>query len=250
MSLLEVAAVSKAFGKLRAVNELSLAVDAGEVRCIIGANGAGKTTLFNLITGRILPDEGTVTFAGEQISGLRPPQIARRGLSRSFQISNYFPSLSVHRNVRIAVLSRMGKSSIFYWPVSRLRPVTQRVTEILETFGLQALADLPADKLSHGDRRKLDICLVVAQEPRMLLLDEPTAGMNPTETESVIQLIKGLVTRLGLTLLLTEHDMKVVFSLADKITFMHYGQVLCEGLPNEIRANKDVQEIYLGGEVC
>lgn len=250
MSLLEVSAVSKAFGKLRAVNELSLAVDAGEVRCIIGANGAGKTTLFNLITGRILPDEGTVTFAGEQISGLRPPQIARRGLSRSFQISNYFPNLSVHRNVRIAVLSRMGKSSIFYWPVSRLHAVTQRVTEILETFGLQALADLPADKLSHGDRRKLDICLVVAQEPRMLLLDEPTAGMNPAETESVIQLIKGLVIRLGLTLLLTEHDMKVVFSLADKITFMHYGQVLCEGLPNEIRVNKDVQEIYLGGEVC
>ncbi|MCF8043820.1 MAG: ATP-binding cassette domain-containing protein, partial [Desulfarculaceae bacterium] len=166
------------------------------------------------------------------------------------QVSNYFPNLSVFQNVRIAVLSRMRKSRIFYWPVSRLRDVNQRVGELLENFNLLSLAEVTADKLSHGDRRKLEISLVVAQEPRMLLLDEPTAGMNSTETESTIRLIKDLVTRLGLTLLLTEHDMKVVFSLADKITFMHYGQVVCEGPPEEIKANQDVKEIYLGGEVC
>lgn len=250
MSLLEVRKVSKAFGKLQAVSELELSIDEGEVRCIIGANGAGKTTLFNLISGRIRPDSGQVVFAGEEISGMRPPQIVRKGLSRSFQVSNYFPNLSVFQNVRIAVLSRMRKSRIFYWPVSRLGPVNQRVGEILENFNLLPMADVIADKLSHGDRRKLEISLVVAQEPRMLLLDEPTAGMNSTETESTIHLIKDLVTKLGLTLLLTEHDMKVVFSLADKITFMHYGQVVCEGAPQEIKANPDVKEIYLGGEVC
>ncbi|MCB2189979.1 MAG: ABC transporter ATP-binding protein [Deltaproteobacteria bacterium] len=250
MSLLEVRAVSKSFGKLQAVSGLDLAINEGEVRCIIGANGAGKTTLFNLISGRLRPDSGEVKFAGKQISGMRPPQIVRRGLSRSFQVSNYFPNLSVFQNVRIAVLSRMRQSRIFYWPVSRLGPVNQRVTEILGDFGLLPLAQVIADKLSHGDRRKLEISLVVAQEPRMLLLDEPTAGMNSTETESTIQLIKDLVTRMGLTLLLTEHDMKVVFSLADKITFMHYGQVVCEGPPEQIKANQDVKEIYLGGEVC
>ncbi|MBU1157443.1 MAG: ABC transporter ATP-binding protein [Proteobacteria bacterium] len=250
MSLLEVRKVSKSFGKLQAVSELDLSIDEGEVRCIIGANGAGKTTLFNLISGRTRPDSGQVVFAGEEISGMRPPQIVRKGLSRSFQVSNYFPNLSVFQNVRIAVLSRMRKSRIFYWPVSRLGPVNQRVTEILENFNLLPLAEVIADKLSHGDRRKLEISLVVAQEPRMLLLDEPTAGMNSTETESTIHLIKNLVTKLGLTLLLTEHDMKVVFSLADKITFMHYGQVVCEGPPQEIKANADVKEIYLGGEVC
>ena len=250
MSLLEVRKLSKSFGKLQAVSGLELSIDEGEVRCIIGANGAGKTTLFNLISGRIQPDSGQVVFAGEEISGMRPPRIVRKGLSRSFQVSNYFPNLNVFQNVRIAVLSRMRKSRVFYWPVSRLGPVNQRVTEILESFNLLSLAKVTADKLSHGDRRKLEISLVVAQEPRMLLLDEPTAGMNSTETESTIHLIKDLVTRLGLTLLLTEHDMKVVFSLADKITFMHYGQVVCEGPPEEIKANKDVKEIYLGGEVC
>lgn len=232
MSLLEVRKVSKSFGKLQAVSGLELSIDEGEVRCIIGANGAGKTTLFNLISGRIQPDSGKVMFAGDEISGMRPPpKIVRKGLSRSFQVSNYFPNLNVFQNVRIAVLSRMRKSRVFYWPVSRLGPVNQRVTEILENFNLLPLAKVTADKLSHGDRRKLEISLVVAQEPRMLLLDEPTAGMNSTETESTIRLIKDLVTRLGLTLLLTEHDMKVVFSLADKITFMHYGQVVCEGPP-------------------
>lgn len=250
MSLLEVRKVSKSFGKLQAVSGLELSIDEGEVRCIIGANGAGKTTLFNLISGRIQPDSGKVMFAGDEISGMRPPRIVRKGLSRSFQVSNYFPNLNVFQNVRIAVLSRMRKSRVFYWPVSRLGPVNQRVTEILENFNLLSLAKVTADKLSHGDRRKLEISLVVAQEPRMLLLDEPTAGMNSTETESTIHLIKDLVTRLGLTLLLTEHDMKVVFSLADKITFMHYGQVVCEGPPEEIKANNDVKEIYLGGEVC
>ena len=250
MSLLEVRTVSKSFGKLQAVSGLNLSIDEGEVRCIIGANGAGKTTLFNLISGRTQPDSGKVIFADEEISGMRPPQIVRKGLSRSFQVSNYFPNLSVFQNVRIAVLSRMRKSRIFYWPVSRLRDVNQRVGELLENFNLLSLAEVTADKLSHGDRRKLEISLVVAQEPRMLLLDEPTAGMNSTETESTIRLIKDLVTRLGLTLLLTEHDMKVVFSLADKITFMHYGQVVCEGPPEEIKANQDVKEIYLGGEVC
>ena len=250
MSLLEVRKLSKSFGKLQAVSGLELSIDEGEVRCIIGANGAGKTTLFNLISGRIQPDSGKILFAGDEISGMRPPRIVRKGLSRSFQVSNYFPNLNVFQNVRIAVLSRMRKSRVFYWPVSRLGPVNQRVTEILESFNLLSLAKVTADKLSHGDRRKLEISLVVAQEPRMLLLDEPTAGMNSTETESTIHLIKDLVTRLGLTLLLTEHDMKVVFSLADKITFMHYGQVVCEGPPEEIKANNDVKEIYLGGEVC
>ncbi|BEQ14736.1 ABC transporter ATP-binding protein [Desulfoferula mesophila] len=250
MSLLEVRSVSKSFGKLQAVNGLDLAIEEGEVRCIIGANGAGKTTLFNLISGRIKPDNGKVVFAGKEISGMRPPHIVRKGLSRSFQVSNYFSNLSVFQNVRIAVLSRMRKSRIFYWPVSRLEQVNQRVSKILEDFSLLPLADVIADNLSHGDRRKLEISLVVAQEPRMLLLDEPTAGMNSTETESTIQLIKDLVGRMRLTLLLTEHDMKVVFSLADKITFMHYGQVVCEGLPQDIKNNRDVQEIYLGGEVC
>lgn len=250
MTLLTVENLGKSFGKLRAVSDLNLAVEQGEIRCIIGPNGAGKTTLFNLLTGLIKPDQGKVTFAGEDITGLEPRKIVKKKISRSFQISNIYTNLTVYQNIRVAILSDQKRSHIFYKPVSSILEVNKKVEEVLEAVHLFDQRGVVADKLSHGDRRKLELGIVLSLEPRLLLLDEPTAGMNATETDEAIKLIKDLVRRIGLTLLLTEHDMKVVFTLADTITFMHYGKVLCEGEPQEIRDNEVVKNIYLGGETC
>lgn len=249
MSLLTLKNLNKSFGRQYVVKNFNLSLNENEIRCIIGPNGAGKTTLFNLITGRLSPDNGNIFFAGENITSHSTSQIIRKGMSRSFQVSNFFPTLTVFQNIRIAALSRFGFCHIFYRPVNSLKSINDEVDSILSTFQMKHLSNTVAEKLSHGDRRKLEICLVMMLKPKLILLDEPTAGMNRAETQDIIQLIKDLVEKQSLTLLLTEHDMHVVFSLSQRITFMHYGEVVCEGSPDEIKDHKDVQAIYLGGEV-
>jgi branched-chain amino acid transport system ATP-binding protein len=240
--------LAKSFGQLRAVDGVNLKVEQGEIRCIIGPNGAGKTTLFNLITGRLKPDTGKVFFKDEDITGLPPHKVVRKSIGRSFQVSNIYPTLTVFQNIRVAILSNKFKSHIFFRPVSRFSDENDETADILQKMNLYEEKDMPSDALSHGDRKKLELGMVIAMKPDLLLLDEPTAGMNPIETESTISLIRDIARQLGLTLILTEHDMRVVFSLADKIAFMHYGKILCEGEPNEIRENETVRKIYLGEE--
>lgn len=240
--------LAKSFGQLRAVDGVNLQVEQGEIRCIIGPNGAGKTTLFNLITGLLKPDTGKVFFKDEDITGLPPHKIVRKSIGRSFQVSSIYPNLTVFQNIRVAILSNRSKSRIFFRPVSRFSDENDETADILQKMNLYEEKDMPSDALSHGDRKKLELGMVIAMKPDLLLLDEPTAGMNPTETESTISLIRNIARQLGLTLILTEHDMRVVFSLADKIAVMHYGKILCEGEPNEIRENETVRKIYLGEE--
>jgi len=245
---LQIDNLAKSFGQLHAVDGVDLKVEQGEIRCIIGPNGAGKTTLFNLITGRLKPDTGKVFFKDEDITGLPPHKIVRKSIGRSFQVSNIYPNLTVFQNIRVAILSNKLKSWIFYRPVGKFFDENDETANILQNMNLYEEKDMLSEALSHGDRKKLELGMVIAMKPHLLLLDEPTAGMNPTETESTISLIRDIARQLGLTLMLTEHDMKVVFSLADKITVMHYGKIVSEGEPNEIRENETVRQIYLGKE--
>ena len=248
MSFLRVENLCKSFGKLNAVDSLNLKVDQGEVVALIGPNGAGKTTFFNILTGLIKPDKGKVLFRGEDITGLPPNKIVKKSMGRSFQISNIFRNLSVYKNVRIPVSARESKSFIFFWPVEALRTINEKAIDIIEKMGLKNLENQNADILSYGERRKLELGMAIAVKPMLLLLDEPTAGMNPVETENTMYLIKELSERFGLTLIITEHDMKVVFSLAKRIVVMHHGKIVCQGTPKEIRENEMVRKIYLGDE--
>lgn len=248
MILLRIDNLAKSFGQLCAVDGVNLQVEQGEIKCIIGPNGAGKTTLFNLITGRLKCDKGKISFKGEDITGLPPHKIVSKFVSRSFQVSSIYSNLTVFQNIRVAILSRTHKSRIFFLPVSRFVHENDETMDILQMMNLHKEKDISADALSHGDRKKLEIGMVIAAKPSLLLLDEPTSGMNPIETESTINLIRDVAKRFGLTLMLTEHDMKVVFSLADRIAVMHYGKILCEGEPKEIRENETVKKIYLGEE--
>jgi len=248
MTLLRVNGLVKSFGQLRAVDDVDLQVEQGEIKCIIGPNGAGKTTLFNLITGLLKPDTGRVIFSDEDITGLPPHRIVSKSICRSFQVSNIYPNLTVFQNIRVALLSYRSKSRIFFIPVSRFSGENAEALDLLTKMNLHEQRGMPSDALSHGDRKKLELGMVIAMRPKVLLLDEPTAGMTPQETESTIGLIRDIAHELGLTLILTEHDMKVVFSLAHRIAVMHYGKILCEGRPDEIRANETVRKVYLGEE--
>ncbi len=248
MSFLRIENLCKSFGKLNAVDNLDLEVNQREVVALIGPNGAGKTTFFNIVTGLLKPDKGRILFRGEDITGLPPNKIVRKSVGRSFQISNVFKNLSVYKNVRIPVLARESKSFIFFWPVEALNTINKKTVEIIEKMGLKNLENQNADILSYGERRKLELGMAIAVKPMLLLLDEPTAGMNPMETENTMYLIKELSEKFGLTLIITEHDMKVVFSLAQRIVVMHHGKIVCQGAPEEIRENEMVRKIYLGEE--
>jgi branched-chain amino acid transport system ATP-binding protein len=248
MTFFKVERISKSFGKLKAVDNVHFELAKGELVALIGPNGAGKTTLFNLITGRLKPDSGRVIFKDEEITGLPPHEIIRKSLGRSFQISNIYATLSVYQNIRIPILSIKGKGHIFFKPVGVFRDEHRKAIDIINKLGLEGEKDLSADVLSHGDRRKLEMGMTIATDPTLLLLDEPTAGMNPTETEKTISLIKALTDDLGLTLILTEHDMKVVFSLAKRIIVMHYGKVICDGPPERVKEDETVRKVYLGEE--
>ncbi len=243
-ALLSVEGLSRHFGALIALNRVSLTVEARERRAIIGPNGAGKTTLFNIITGHLPPTDGRVVFAGRPTAGLKPHAIARRGLSRSFQRNHVFPKLPVLENLRLAAAADGRGSYRLFGSVDRLPEPLARAREIAEGIGLAARLAEPAGSLSYGEQRQLEVGLALATSPTLLLLDEPTAGMSPEETQRMTRLLQGLSR--DVTLLIIEHDMDVVFSLADRITVLHYGEVLSEGPPEQVRADPRVYEVYLG----
>jgi branched-chain amino acid transport system ATP-binding protein len=246
VSFLEIRDVSRRFGSLIAVNSVSMTVAPGELRAVIGPNGAGKTTFFNLISGFLTPTSGSILFDDEDITDLPPARRVWRGIARTFQITEVFPELPVHENLRIA-----AESAARY----RLRPwlsrdadakVRARIAELLDMSGLMPNADRLVGELSHGDQRATEIMIALALKPRLLLLDEPTAGMGEQETYAVAKLIRKLHGDLKLTVVLIEHDMRVVFNLADRITVLAEGRLLAEGTPQEISENEAVQAAYLG----
>ena len=246
-AVLETRGLGRAFGALRAVADVSLAVPAGELRAIIGPNGAGKTTLFHLISGLLSPTAGRVLFHGDDVTALAAPARCRRGISRTFQITSIFPELSVLENVRIAVQLKGGGNFHLLGGRALLEASQRRARESLEFLGLAGRASEPAATLPHGDQRLLEIAMAVAQGPELLLLDEPTQGLSPEDTAATVAVIRQIARARRLTILLVEHDMDVVFDLADRISVLHFGQVIAEGTPDAIRGNADVQKAYLGG---
>jgi branched-chain amino acid transport system ATP-binding protein len=243
--ILETKKVTKAFGNMFAVNRFDLQVEKGELKSIIGPNGAGKTTIFNLISGKIRPTMGRVKFKGEDITDFSPNAIARKGLARSFQITNIFPNLTVFENVRLAVQQKDRKRSSFFTPASSLSETNSKTREILSQIGLIEHQDSLARNLSYGDQRHLEIGITLAMEPDLLMLDEPTSGMSSLETQGTVRLIDKLSQ--DLTILLIEHKMDVVMSVSDSVMVMHYGQKIAEGTPQEIEKDPRVREAYLGG---
>lgn len=244
--LLETIQLKKRFGGVRAVDGVDLYVKEGELQAIIGPNGAGKTTLFNLLTGMLRPDSGRILFAGEEITGLPPSEIVRRGIGRSFQLINIFPNLTVYENVLVAVLSHRGFTSKPLASLRKEKEAHEKATRLLERVGLLEEADLWGGSLSRGDQKRLEIAIALAVEPRLLLLDEPTTGMSPVETQEIVGLLRLIAQEAGITVVFTEHDMQVVFSIASRITVMHQGKIIAEGRPEEVSTNPTVQEAYLG----
>jgi branched-chain amino acid transport system ATP-binding protein len=248
-AILETESLTKRFGELTAVDGVDLAVERGEFRSVIGPNGAGKTTLFNCVTGALSPSAGTVRFDGEDVTGLPPHERVRRGLGRSFQITNLFGGLSVRENVRLAAQSvfdaGMPTREEMLRDKESFGEINERAADVLERVGLADRAGERAETLAHGDQRRLEIGVVLATDPELVLLDEPTAGMGTEETRTTIDLVEDdLADR---TLVLIEHDIDVVMELSDRITVLARGQVLAEGDPAEIAADEDVREAYLGG---
>jgi len=230
------------FGGLTALDNVSIVVPAGQIRAIIGPNGAGKSTFFNCLTGLLLPSAGRIIFGGEDISGLPPNLISRKAIARSYQITNILPGATVLENVRIAAQSRHHGWSLLRHYRS-FGDVIDKSRAVLSSVGLDGKEDELAANLSHGEQRNLEIAIALATEPKLLCLDEPTAGMSVAETHATVELIRRIAT--NLTILIVEHDMEVVMGLARTITVLHYGEVLAEGTPAEIQANPRVQEVYL-----
>jgi len=241
---LEIQDLHKSFGKTEVIRGASLSVVAGERLALIGPNGAGKSTLFNLVSGRLPATKGQVLLRGQPISGLAPQQIQRLGLARSFQITNLFPTLSVFENIRCSVLWQMGYRYNLFLFLSRLTAVNQRADEWVQRLGLQARRDVPAGQLTYAEQRALELGVTCASGAPVVLLDEPTAGMSRAETEYFIPLIREITQ--GKTLLVVEHDMDVVFGLADRVAVLVRGEVIACDVPEVVRANPKVQESYLG----
>jgi branched-chain amino acid transport system ATP-binding protein len=243
--MLRVENLRKSFDDFKAVDGANLAVDRGELVAVIGPNGAGKTTLFNLITGQLKPDCGRITFNGAEISHLPAHAICRKGIARSFQVANIFPRLTVFRNVQVSVLSQKHLSHTLFRPAHRM--VVEETDRILESVGLIDKQRSVAGALSHGDKRTLEIAIALGNEPELLILDEPTAGMSPEETAATMGLVTRLAREQGLTILFCEHDMDVVFNVATRIMVMQQGRTIIQAEPEEVRRNVTVQEAYLGG---
>jgi branched-chain amino acid transport system ATP-binding protein len=246
VSLLKVENVSKLFGSLVAVDNISMTVEPGELRAVIGPNGAGKTTFFNTISGFLTQSSGRIIFDGEDISNMPPPKRVWRGIARTFQITEVFPELSVRENLKIAVEVASGYRLRIWQPADTGAQVQARVVDLLQMSNLTEKADRLVGELSHGDQRATEIMMALALNPRLLLLDEPTAGMGDQETYDITQLIRKLHRDQKLTIVLIEHDMRVVFHLADRIMVLAEGKMLAEGTPKEIAANEAVQAAYLG----
>jgi branched-chain amino acid transport system ATP-binding protein len=244
MSVLRIQDLSRSFGSLVVTDRVNLAIEAGERHAVIGPNGAGKTSLVNQIGGQLRPNGGHIFINDVDITGWPPDRVSRMGVARTFQRNNLFQNLSVLENLRLAVQARRGKALNFFTPVGRLRGLIERAEALLAQVHLGGDGSSLARNLSYGEQRQLEIGIALAGEPDLLLLDEPTSGMSPAETARMIDLIAALPR--SLSILLIEHDMKVVFTVADRITVLYYGEVLATGTPAEIRADRRVREVYLG----
>jgi branched-chain amino acid transport system ATP-binding protein len=244
--MLQVEDLHKSFDDFKAVDGVHLSVEKGQLVAVIGPNGAGKTTLFNLICGQLQPESGKILFNDDEIGRLPPFEICRKGIARSFQIANIFQRLSVFRNVQVSVLSQQRLSNKLFHPAAQL--AVNETNHILESVGLLDKNADVAGSLSHGDKRILEIAIALGNEPELLILDEPTAGMSPDETATTMALIQRLAEKQGLTILFCEHDMEVVFGVAQSIMVMQQGKTIVQGDPQTVRQNTEVQQAYLGGE--
>ncbi len=249
MALLATDDLTKQFAGLTAVDSVSLSVESGETRAIIGPNGAGKSTLINCITGMLEPTSGSVTFKGDDITGMDSHDIVQRGISRSFQTASIFPGMTVWDNVQIAAFSAEHGSFRFNFLRSRdtFTQVEALTEEILDAVELLGDADVTAANLPYGDKRRLEIAIGLASEPDLMFMDEPTAGMSPDETNQTVDLLERLKEDLGLTIVLVEHDMEVIFRVSDRIVVLHRGKVIADGPPDEVQGDPQVQDAYLGG---
>lgn len=243
---LELIGVHKSFGATEVIRGVDLAIAEGERHAIIGPNGAGKSTLYNLITGSHAVTQGTIRMRGEDITGLRPFEVNRKGLSRSFQVTNIFHRMTVLENIRCGVLWSLGYKYSFWHFVARRRDINENAERVLEQIGLSAKRQMPAGMLSYTDQRALELGITIAGGAKVVLLDEPTAGMSHSEIDKAVQLIRDVSK--DKTLVIVEHDMGVVFDLADKISVLVYGKIIASGEPDQIKGNPAVQEAYLGVE--
>src|SRR5690349_10437939 len=242
--MLELAGLTKSFGGFVAVSDLSLTVETRQIAAVIGPNGAGKSTLFNLITGHLRPDSGSVTLDGRDITGAAPYRLCRMGIGRSFQRTNIFPQLTVFENLQAAFLVHRGRG-LNFWSLAE-NFYRDDTAALLASVGLDGQQDNVAGTLSYGNQKQLELGLTLASDPQVLLLDEPTAGMSATETHETIRLLERIAEQRGLTLLFTEHDMEVVFGIAQKISVLHQGRLIAEGAPAEVRNDPEVRRVYLG----
>jgi branched-chain amino acid transport system ATP-binding protein len=247
MPLLECRGLTRRFGALVAVDNVDMRVEPGEIRAVIGPNGAGKSTLFNLITSTLKPSAGEVIFAGETITGLPVHAVAQKGIARTFQLCHVFPALTARENVRIAAQARDPQRWRCLGGGSVLKTSGDTADEALARLRLTRFADVPAAMLSHGDQRLLEVAMALAQAPRLLMLDEPTQGLSLEETERAVTILKSMLGAGDLSVILVEHDMEVVFRLADNITVLHRGAVIADGPPDAVRADAQVRRAYLGG---
>ena len=244
MNLLIIENLYKDFSGLKVLNGVDFQIEDGQKHAIIGPNGAGKTTLFNIITGKHKPSHGIIVFNGDEITGLPPYKIVYKGIARSFQIINIFQSMSVFENIRNAIISKMkSRFNMTSW-LELNKKVTEKTEEMLEVMSLRHRGNTPVSSLSYGEQREIEIALTLALDPKLILLDEPTAGLNKLETLRMIDLVRRVTQ--NKTVVIIEHDMNVVFELADRITVLYYGKVLAVGTPQEIRASEEVRKAYLG----
>jgi len=248
MTALSIKNLRKSFGPADIIRGVNLEVSTGEVHAVIGPNGAGKSTFFNLLSGALQPSSGDMALNGTRINGLSPDKIQQLGLSRSFQVSNVFVNMSVFENLRCACMKNSKAGYVFWRPAAGIRQANQRAEEVLALIGLQALRDVPAGALPYASQRALEIGMTIACDAQVVLLDEPTAGMSNTETEQAVGMIRKVAA--GRTLMIVEHDMGVVFELADRISVLVYGEIIATGTPEQIRNDPKVKEAYLGEEAA
>ncbi len=244
MSILETKSISHDFSGLKVLFDVNFEVNEGERHAIIGPNGAGKTTLFNVITGTYHPSEGDVYFKGRKVTGFNPHKMVRRGMGRSFQLTSTFSRLTAFQNIRMGILSKRDIRFNMLRMLDKMQDVTAETEEVLKRINLDGERDIPAGQLSYGKSRSLEISMALATDPVLVMLDEPTSGMSVDETHNAVALIRRLTE--GKTMVIIEHDMDVVFSLADRITVLHLGGILASGTPDEIRDNQAVKDAYLG----
>ncbi len=235
------------YGKFKVLHDISLSVEKGKIFALIGPNGAGKTTFYNAISGGVIPSKGNIIFDGKNITKLKADEVAKTGLCRSFQITNIFENLTLLENIYIPLLIREKKHLSFWDNLTKKKHLKEESLHILSLVGLEKYAENNVNELAYGDKRRVEIAITLATNPKMILLDEPTAGMNQTETDRMVNLIKDLNEKTGTTILITEHDMNVVFNIAEHIFVLHQGELLAQGTCEEIKANTEVKEAYLGG---